>query len=847
MRGRSRLPSAEGLENAENAEKAEKAENTASHLIDARLLPVAGGLWVGEASVLVLGGRGLFGVLVVGWIVAIALGLLIWLAMRRRSRRRSRARSGASDQILPAIALSLFAALSAGWLLAGLRLAPLVNEQITSMGAQHAVGDIEARIDAPPRPSRTATSAQSWTEAPGDVPQNWLASATLTAVREGGRTWTMSVPVLLVGSQAMSTLTPGTTVGASASMRQGDPSRGTALVVRVRGSPKIVGQPPWWQQVAAHVRESMRVAVKDLAPDQRGLLPGLVVGDESGLSEDLRGRMQHTGLSHLTAVSGANLAIITGLVLGVAVLFRLRRWFSVLVAGCSLLGFVLVVGPQPSVLRAAVMGLIALSAFGSGRRRIGVSALTASAVAVLLLDPWMSVSMGFALSVAATGGLLLYAAKAGASTEQHPGGNGVWIRLRRGARLSVGVAVAAQLATLPLVASFGEGVPVVGVVANLLAEPVVPFATILGCLAAVVASIAPVGGPPLAHIAGFATWWIASVARWCSDLPAGVIPWPSGLLGFVLGSAFVVLLLVGWSRRISIARLLRSNPRGSAAVVATLIAVTAVFRSTSAQWPPPGWVMVVCDVGQGDAIVLETGPGRAMVIDAGPADQPVDRCLSELGVRTIDMLVLSHFHADHVDGLRGVISGRGVGTVMVSPLPEPALQQRNVTSALVDRSIPIRIAAPGEEGLVGAVRYRVLWPTELLRGPGSAPNNASVTLSVDLGNPPVRVLLTGDLEAPAQQALLAGHSSGRFDVVKVPHHGSRNQSGGLAGQFPAAVAVISVGANNRYGHPAANTIADWENHGAKVVRTDQFGDVAVGRGPDQDLFVVGHGPEGRKP
>ncbi len=829
----------------------------------------------------VLGGKGLFGVLIVSWVSVATLAVLGWLGLSTRVRQRRGHRGGRPTPSIPVpVVISVVAAVGVGLCLAGLRLGPLVSEPVTSMGAQHAVGDIEARIDAPPRLSRAAAPSQSWVGAADGASRNWSAPATLTTVREAGHEWTMSVPVLLVGSvdgsADLHSLTPGTTITAAASLREADPSRGTALLVRVRGSPAVVGQPPWWQAVASHVRDSMRVAAAQLPSDERGLLPGLVVGDESGLSEDLRESMQQTGLSHLTAVSGANLAVITGLVLGVALLFRVRRWVAVLAAGAALLGFVVIVGPQPSVLRAALMGLVALLALVTGRRRVGFSALAVSAVALLLIDPWMSVSMGFALSVAATGGLLLYAAKSSAGppglvanaghrsaanssleaadfdVAQSGVGQrttaliGGWLRLKHrvkhGIRLAFGVAVAAQLATLPLVASFGNGVPTVGVVANLLAEPAVPFATILGCAAALVASVAPVGGPPLAHIAGFATWWIASVARWCSDLPAGLIPWPAGFLGFVLGCGLVAALIVTWSRRAVLVRTLQGNPRGSMAVAAALIAFCAAFRSTGQQWPPPGWLMVACDVGQGDALVIATGPGRAMVVDAGPAGRQVDRCLSGLGVHNIDLLVLSHFHADHVDGLDGAIADRGVGSVIVSPLSEPPLQYRNVASALADRAIPVRLAEPGEEGVIGSVRYRVLWPTQLLRGPGSAPNNASVTLAIDVGDPPLRMLLTGDLEPPAQQALLSAQPGAPFDVVKVPHHGSRNQSGDLAARFPAAVAVISVGTGNRYGHPAASTIADWERHGARVVRTDQFGDIAVGREPDQDIFVVGHGP-----
>ena len=167
------------------------------------------------------------------------------------------------------------------------------------------------------------------------------------------------------------------------------------------------------------------------APDARGLLPGLVVGDESGLSETLRSDMQSIGLSHLTAVSGANLAIVTGLVLALARLFGVTRRVAVCCAAAALFGFVVVVGPQPSVLRAAAMGVVGLFAIFSARDRAGFTALTMSIVALLMVDPWMSVSMGFALSVAATAGLLLFA-RAQRNRESHQSSRWGLSRAKRG-------------------------------------------------------------------------------------------------------------------------------------------------------------------------------------------------------------------------------------------------------------------------------------------------------------------------------------------------------------------------------------------------------------------------------
>lgn len=825
------------------------------NVIDARLMPVAVVLWASEVAVVVLIGNGFPPF----WVLGSILGLgLLPFALRRHNL--------GSFTFSKSVAVSILAAVTAGVGLAGLRVEPLMTDSVALLGQARVAGHIEARLSAPPRLSREPPEQPAWANSERSSRLRWTAPATLESVNEGNRILHLAVPVLLTGTsndqRDLDTLTTGTTVAGSASIRPGEPSRGTALVVRVRGSPTGVGAPPVWQSAAADVRASMRMAASGLDGEAKGLLPALVVGDESGVSDELREQMRRTGLSHLTAVSGANLAIISGAVLAVGMLLRVPRRLSVLLAGCALLGFVVVVGPQPSVLRAAAMGAVALLALFTRRPRAGFSALAVSVTVVLLLDPWMSVSIGFALSVAATAGLLIYAENWRLTPRRRLaaeiGTQGTfdsipdrWATLARSRllpwlKLGLGVATAAQLATLPLVASFGDGLPVVGVIANLLAEPAVAFTTVLGCIAAVVGLVAPGPAIFIGQLAGLGAWWISSVARLCSQVPAAVVPWPGGIIGLVLAAVSVVFLMWGWFRRAGLAAAIRSNPRGFATVAAAILAFAAIWRATQPPWPPPGWAVVACDVGQGDALVIATGERRAMVVDAGPDPRAADQCLADLGISAIDLLVLSHFHADHVAGVEGVIEGRPLGGVIVSPLAEPVDQQKAVANALAARSVTPRIAAPGEEGIVGTVRYRVLWPSEVLRGSGSAANNASVVLSVEVGDPPIRVLLTGDLEPPAQQAVLAAQPTEEFDVVKVPHHGSRNQSDSLARSFPAAIALISVGADNTYGHPAPSTVGQWEAVGARVARTDQLGDVAIGRGPDGQLFLVGQGSPGSK-
>jgi competence protein ComEC len=241
-------------------------------------------------------------------------------------------------------------------------------------------------------------------------------------------------------------------------------------------------------------------------------------------------------------------------------------------------------------------------------------------------------------------------------------------------------------------------------------------------------------------------------------------------------------------------------------------------------WPPHDWIAVNCDVGQGDGLVIRAGPGAAIVVDAGPDPDLMDHCLTQLGIRRVGLVVLTHFHADHVEGLPGVLRGRSVAEVEVSPLAEPPDEAARVRGWTRSRGIPVTVAAPGEVRAYDGIRWTVLWPSRIIRD-GSAPNNASIVLRLVTHG--VVFLLTGDVEPPAQAELMADPGALRADVLKVPHHGSRYQDPDFLHAIGARLAIISVGLGNPYGHPAASTVALLRSLGMDVRRTDLDGAVAV--------------------
>lgn len=600
-----------------------------------------------------------------------------------------------------------------------------------------------------------------------------------------------------------------------------------AASIRVSGEPHEIEPPGLVDSAADAARQNLRNAVNDGPVDAGSLVLGLALGDDSLQTGQFRQDMRRSGLAHLTAVSGGNVAILLLVVVGVAALVGLRRRARFVLSLAALIGFVVLVRPQPSVLRATAMGAIVVGGVLLGGRRGGLTALSAAALGLLLADPTLAVAPGFALSVSATAGILLLAGPIDSWLAQ-------WLSSNRFSRpigwlrMGLAVAIAAQVSTAPLIAWIGGGISVLSVPANVLAAPAVAPVTILG-LAATVTPI-PVVAHGIAMLACVPAGWIALVSRNVSAIGWSHIDWPDGAFG---AAGICLLILAGWGFFILKRRWGTAAFRLALALALATVVIVRVGRPGG--WPPEGLVLVACSVGQGDALVIPLGDGSGVVVDTGPEPDAVDRCLADLGISSVPLVVLTHFHADHVGGISGVLRGRSVSEVMVSPLAEPSDQVEFVDKALAGTDIPVHAAQMGERRTVGDVSLTVVWPSRIIRSDESVPNNASVVLSVEVagGERPIRMLLGGDMEPLAQAAVMGPNpmeGAGGYDIVKVPHHGSRYQNPLLASWSGAPVALISVGAGNTYGHPADSTLSAWELAGAIIGRTDLDGDLGVLRG-----------------
>nr|WP_241561261.1 ComEC/Rec2 family competence protein [Streptomyces orinoci] len=662
------------------------------------------------------------------------------------------------------------------------------------------------------------------------APQAVLAEAEATRLTGRRGATALRTPVLLMAHQNWLGLLPSTRLRVTGRLAPPHQDDGRiAAVVRIddRGPLKVIEPPNWWQVTAARLRAGLRTATDGLHPDARALLPGLVVGDTSRVPPELEEDFRATDLTHLLAVSGSNLTILLAVLIGpphlaaraerrgLAARLGIPLRLTAVLGAALVPAFVVVCRPDPSVLRAAACGLITLLAIGTGRRRGLLPALATAVLVLVLHDPWLARSYGFTLSVLATGALLTLAPGWGDALR----GRGVPAR----AAETIAAAAAAQAVCSPVIVLLSERVSLVGIPCNLLAELAIGPATVLGFAALAMAPFAPWAAYGLAWLAGWPAVWTAAVARTGAALPGAQLGWPGGWPGALLLAA-VTVAVVAAARR-----LVRHPWLCAACALLLLLAVLRPAPLTRAVtgWPPPGWRLVACDVGQGDALVLAAGEGTAVVVDAGPEPRAVDRCLRGLGIDRVPLLMLSHFHADHVDGLPGVLHGRSVGAVETTLLARPPGQAAFVRQQAARAGVPVVTARQGEHGRVGPLSWEVLWPPD--GGSPAAedgPNDASVTLLVHTGG--ISLLLPGDLEPPAQRELLLTHPElSTVDVLKVAHHGSAYQEPELLRRLNPRLALISAGPHNPYGHPAPGTVAALRSAGAVVLRTDTDGPIAV--------------------
>lgn len=606
-------------------------------------------------------------------------------------------------------------------------------------------------------------------------------------------------------------------------------------------------------------REAAAALVRAIPEPEAGLAAGILIGLRDRVDRQLAADFTTAGASHVVAISGWNIAIL-GASVG-ALGGRLdRRRRSLLTAG-AIVAYVLFVGASPSVLRAAAMAGVVLLARESGRAGRATAALAWAVAILLLIDPALIRDAGFQLSTLATAGLIAWATPLTAwisriTRDRLPG----WMTE------GLGVSLAAQAATLPIIlASFGR-LSLVAPVVNLLVVPLIAPAMAAGAIALLSGLAVQLPGIPgaVAVVGGLPAWGllatVVATVRWFAALPLASVELapPSGVLAGVVATVAIAVVGTSAGRRLvgSIRRDDRSRAplslsgerptsshdhrpagarasglvRASAAVLAGAIAITGVVL---VHRPDGRTRIVVLDVGQGDAILLEGSRGGRILVDGGPDP---DRLLVALDERLppwdrrVDAVILTHPHEDHVAGLALLLARYRVGRVLEPGMHGPGPGYAAWDERLANGAIPYGRLATGDRLTLDDARLTVLWPD-----PGTVPaapadtgtaiNNVSVVLLGEVDGR--RFLLSGDIEEGVDPTIVA-RGLPSVDLLKIAHHGSRTAStDAFLEAVRPAVAVASAGADNRYGHPNPETLARIAAGGARVLRTDRDGTVEI--------------------
>lgn len=590
----------------------------------------------------------------------------------------------------------------------------------------------------------------------------------------------------------------------------------SCCLVSITSQPELIAPASRAFEFAHRFRSSLQAAMPDQFSNGAALVPGLVLGDTSKQTLALESAMRGSGLAHLTAVSGGNVSIVLGFVLAIFIGLGATKRALIPIAAITLASYVLVVGFDASILRAATMGSITLLAVLSSSAITTGWILLGAVYLLTAFNPWLWQSWGFLLSTAATAGLIWLAPKLLANLSFRPPVNLL--------AALVAATVAASWVTAPLLAVMTQEIPMVSVLANLIAAPLVAITTILGLIAAMFAFINVQLAMPLSFLASMPAELIGKIALITAAAPGARLQLNNRteLIAFLLfAPIFILIVLMSKRRKVifpGLVLLLICYP--------FLLSATRYFDG----WPPNDTFLIACDVGQGTAVLLPLQNRSAVLIDTGPDPQRINRCLAAAQITSLPFIVVSHFHADHAAGLAGAIGNRKVGQILVSPNSNPKYQSDSVAQLASKHRIHLTAVSAGFRFEINPISIDVLWPTQ--SAVPVSENDSSLILLIK--NKSHSFLFTGDLE-PAGQAALMRTSPVSVAAALVPHHGSKFQDPSFAAWTKARLGVISVGENS-FGHPAEETLDSWQQQAA-VVTTADLGDIAL-VSKNRDLIVV---------
>jgi len=571
----------------------------------------------------------------------------------------------------------------------------------------------------------------------------------------------------------------------------------------------------------------VNVINSSLPRQQAGLLNGMLIGYRKGLSEEVQEAFSNAGLTHIMAVSGANVAF---LILPLSFLFRqlrIRKRVSNLLIMLFLAMFVFITGFEPSVLRAVLMAYVVLTAAILYEKPDVYASLAFSCIILLLANPCMLFHAGFQLSYMATLGIVMLQKNICKLIKR--------CRIPGKAAEIMAVTLAAQLGTMPVTITHFNRMSLIAVIPNMLVAPMLEFITILGMLMAIFGQFSLFLSRMIGYLNNVFLSVILYITKWTSDIPFAVIRTITPPL-LMIAAYYVIVWYLLWYKPL---KKIRLKLRHAAVVMslAALFVLAAVIR-------PAYLEIVFLDIGQGDSAFIRTYSGKTILIDGGGGSDPtVDSGIGEKvvipflldsAVRRLDAVIATHPHSDHIQGLIDVLE-----LIKTDMLIIPSMQDetgfRDLLLIAASKNIPVFRCAGGDTiRLDDMTEMRVLNPEHECDSDEESLNNAS--LVIKLCYEQTSFLFTGDLEAEAEEAILKKAQDLSADVIKIAHHGSSTSTGeSFLRAVDPEVAIISVGSNN-FGHPSAEVLRRLEKYGTEYFRTDECGAVIV-RSSGKDIRI----------
>ncbi len=547
-----------------------------------------------------------------------------------------------------------------------------------------------------------------------------------------------------------------------------------------------------------------------LSPPLAALARGMALGADEDISERTTDEFKRSGLAHVLAVSGQNvtlLAVLAWPLLGALGLGRRARLAGVL---ALIAVYVPLTGAGPSIVRAGVMGAAGTVAALAGRPASRWYSLLLAAAVTLALDPRAWQDVGWQLSFAAVVGIFLLV----------PSLMQALVRLPEPLAAGTALTIAATVATAPLMSLHFGRVSLVSLPANVAALPAIAPVMWIGMLASAAAQVSLLPAEILNTLDEYLLGYVSAIARWSADLPGAVwklqIRSAPGLLAAyaVIGAAGAALVV----RR-------RAAGVGAIAVALLVAGGTAIARNAPPV-PPSRFTATFLDVGQGDATLFQA-PGATLLIDGGPPEANVLAKLRAHGVRSLDLVVLTHSQRDHGGGLEVVLRSLPVRLLLDGGAGAPDRQHGRILAAARARGVRVASAVGGVAIRIGGLRVNVLSPPAADKpDPDEDPNVRAAVLTVSYG------MLDFFMPADAESDVTGALALPAVEVLKVAHHGSEDEGlRALLERLQPLAAVVEVGAENPYGHPAASTLSTLDAEVPRVYRTDRDGDVTVTAGP----------------